>query len=220
MNKILIAEDDEAIANLLYMNLKRAGYSCTVAPDGQKAADLMEAENFDLGIFDIMIPGPDGYELLSYASTMDLPVIFLTAKDKTMDKVTGLRAGAEDYITKPFEILELLARVEAVLRRRNKGKMFYTFQDLTMNVQSREVTKNGVPVELTCKEFDLLFLLLQNPNIALYRHVIYEKVWESEYLGDSRTVDLHVQRLRRKIGLEKEIVSVYKIGYRLTGEVK
>ena len=93
MNKILIAEDDEAIANLLYMNLKRAGYSCTVAPDGQKAADLMEAENFDLGIFDIMIPGPDGYELLSYASTMDLPVIFLTAKDKTMDKVTGLRAG-------------------------------------------------------------------------------------------------------------------------------
>lgn len=220
MNKILIAEDDEAIANLLYMNLKRAGYSCTLALDGQRAADLMEKENFDLGIFDIMIPGADGYELLSYATTMDLPVIFLTAKDKTMDKVMGLRAGAEDYITKPFEILELLARVEAVLRRRNKGKMFYTFQDLTMNVASREVTKNGVPVELTCKEFDLLFLFLQNPNIALYRHVIYEKVWESEYMGDSRTVDLHVQRLRKKIGLEKEIVSVYKIGYRLTGEVK
>lgn len=216
MNKILVVEDDEAIANLLYMNLKKAGYQCKVAYDGAKAADILAEENFDLGIFDIMVPELDGYELLQYASTLAVPVIFLTAKGTTMDKVKGLKAGAEDYITKPFEILELLARIENVLKRYHKTKMHYSIKDLEIDVASREVKKNGTLIELTCKEFDLLLLFIKNPNIALYRSVIYEKVWENEYMGESRTVDLHVQRLRKKTGLVKEIASVYKVGYRFT----
>lgn len=216
MNKILVVEDDEAIANLLYMNLKKAGYYCKVANDGKTAADMLEEEKFDLGIFDIMIPELDGYELQEYAAALSVPVIFLTAKGTTMDKVKGLKAGAEDYITKPFEILELLARIENVFRRYHKIKTHYSIKDLEIDVASREVKKNGKIIELTCKEFDLLLLFIKNPNIALYRSLIYEEVWDREYMGDSRTVDLHVQRLRKKTGLVTEIASVYKIGYRLT----
>lgn len=216
MNKILVVEDDEAIANLLYMNLKKAGYYCKVVYDGKMAADMLSEEKFDLGIFDIMVPELDGYELLQYATFLSVPVIFLTAKGTTMDKVKGLKAGAEDYITKPFEILELLARIENVFKRYHKTKMHYSIKDLEIDIASREVKRNGKLIELTCKEFDLLLLFIKNPNIALYRSVIYEKVWESEYMGESRTVDLHVQRLRKKTGLAKEITSVYKIGYRFT----
>lgn len=216
MNRILVVEDDEAIANLLYMNLKKAGYQCKVAYDGKTAADMLLEEKFDLGIFDIMVPELDGYELQQYAASLSVPVIFLTAKGTTMDKVKGLKAGAEDYITKPFELLELLARIENVFRRYHKAKMNYSVKDLEIDVASREVKKNGSLIELTYKEFDLLLLFVRNPNIALYRSAIYEEVWESEYMGDSRTVDLHVQRLRKKTGLVKEIVSVYKIGYRFT----
>ena len=186
MNKILVVEDDEAIANLLYMNLKKAGYYCKVANDGKTAADMLEEEKFDLGIFDIMIPELDGYELQEYAAALSVPVIFLTAKGTTMDKVKGLKAGAEDYITKPFEILELLARIENVFRRYHKIKTHYSIKDLEIDVASREVKKNGKIIELTCKEFDLLLLFIKNPNIALYRSLIYEEVWAPcmEVVGD------------------------------------
>lgn len=214
-NKILIVEDDEIIANLLYMNLKNAGYECDVAYSGSAAADMLEERRFDIGIFDIMIPEIDGYELLEYAKTMELPVIFLTAKNSTRDKVQGLKSGADDYITKPFEITELLARVESVLRRYKKSATKYKFKDLEIDTESREIRKNGIVTDVTLKEFELLLLFLRNPNIALYRKVIYERVWDCEYLGNSRTVDLHVQRLRKKLDLENEIISVYKIGYRL-----
>lgn len=214
-NKVLIVEDDEIIANLLHMNLKNAGYVCDIAYDGGEAADMLEENRYDIGIFDVMVPKIDGYELLEYAKTMELPVIFLTAKNSTRDKVQGLKSGADDYITKPFEITELLARVESVLRRYKKSATKYKFKDLEIDAESREIRKNGTPVDVTLKEFELLLLFLRNPNIALYRKVIYEKVWDSEYLGNSRTVDLHVQRLRKKLELENEIISVYKIGYRL-----
>lgn len=216
MNKILIVEDEEAIANLIRMSLKSAGYFCEVSYDGQSAADKMQSEHFDLCLLDIMLPKIDGYELLDYARDLHLPVIFLTAKGETTDKVRGLRAGAEDYITKPFEVLELLARVENVLRRYDKLAQTMDVLDLHIDIPSREVTKNGVPLKLTYKEFDLLLLFVRNPNVALYRETIYEHVWDSTYLGDSRTVDLHVQRLRKKAGLENNIESIYKVGYRFT----
>lgn len=216
MNRILIVEDEEAIANLIKMSLKSAGYFCEVSYNGQDAADKMQAEHFDLCLLDIMLPEIDGYELLDYAKDMQLPVIFLTAKGETADKVRGLRAGAEDYITKPFEVLELLARVENVLRRYDKLAQTIDVLDLHINIPSRTVTKNGFPLKLTYKEFDLLLLFVRNPNVALYREVIYEHVWDSTYLGDSRTVDLHVQRLRKKAGLENNIESIYKVGYRFT----
>ena len=220
MNKILIVEDEEPIANLIKMNLKNAGYFCDVAYDGKVGADKMYENHYDLCLLDVMLPKINGYELLEYAKSMDIPVIFLTAKGETEDKVKGLRAGADDYITKPFEVLELLARVENVLRRFEKMEKSIQILDLYVDIPSRTVTKNGIPIKLTYKEFDLLLLFVQNPNRALYREVIYEHVWDSPYRGDSRTVDLHVQRLRKKAGLEERIESVYKVGYRFTVKEK
>lgn len=218
MLKILIAEDEEPIANLIKINLRRAGYSCTWAPDGEKAADLMASEKFDLVLLDVMLPGFSGYELMEYARTLELPVIFLTALGSTENKVKGLKMGADDYLTKPFEIVELLARVEVVLRRYHKSETVLKVFDVEINTASRSVTQNGEPVSLTMKEFDLLLLLARNRNIALYRETIYENVWGGDYMGQSRTVDLHIQRLKKKLNWDSEISAVYKVGYRLEGD--
>ncbi|HIU03065.1 MAG TPA: response regulator transcription factor [Candidatus Onthocola gallistercoris] len=217
MIKILIVEDEEPIANLIRMNLRKAGYHCSCAGDGNTAADQMASESFDLILLDIMLPGINGFELLEYARSMEIPVIFITAMSSTDSKVKGLRMGADDYITKPFEIVELLARVETVLRRYHKTEQKIRIFDVEIDVASRQVLKDHEPVNLTLKEFDLLLLFVRNRNVALYRETIYENVWESEYLGNSRTVDLHVQRLKKKLGWEKHIVTVYKVGYRLEG---
>ncbi len=218
MLRILIAEDEEPIAKLIKMNLRRAGYECVWAPDGEKAADLMEEQHFDLVLLDIMLPGINGYELLDYAKTLELPVIFLTALGSTENKVKGLRLGADDYLPKPFEIVELLARVEAVLRRYNKTESKLKVFDVEIDTASRSVSRAGEEIALTMKEFDLLLLLARNRNIALYRETIYETVWGGEYMGQSRTVDLHIQRLKKKLGWDKEITAVYKVGYRLEEE--
>ena len=215
MVKILIAEDEEPIANLIRMNLKKAGYACECAYDGQEAADRMEEGHYDLLLLDIMLPKINGYELMEYAKSIQLPVIFITAMDSTENKVKGLKMGAEDYLAKPFEIVELLARVEAVLRRCNKiGRMLHIL-DVDIDLSSRTVMQDNQQILLTLKEYELLLFFARNPNIALYREVIYEQVWEKEYTGDSRNVDLHVQRLKKKLGWDKHICAVYKIGYRL-----
>ena len=216
MNKILIAEDEAPIANLLRTALEGADYRCVWAADGAAAADRLEAEPFDLVLLDFTLPKADGYEVLHYCKALDVPVIFLTAKGTVQDRVRGLRLGAEDYITKPFELMELLARVETVLRRCGKtGRVLSLPPDIEVDTASHVVKKGGVPVALTAKEYDLLLLFIQNKNIALYRDRIYERVWGEEFLGDSRTVDLHIQRMRKKLGLEKKLVAVYKVGYRL-----
>ena len=216
MNKILIAEDEPAIANLIKTALDGPDYSCTWAADGIAAADLLEQKPFDLVLLDIMLPGADGYEVLEYCRTLEVPVIFLTAKGTVEDRVRGLRLGAEDYITKPFELMELLARVETVLRRCGKtGRVLFLPPDLEIDTAARTVCRDGVPVALTAKEYDLLLLFFQNKNIALYRDSIYRNVWGDDYMGESRTVDLHIQRVRKKLGLENRLVAVYKVGYRL-----
>lgn len=216
MNKILIAEDESTIANLIRTALEGPGYRCTWATDGLAACDLLEREPFDLVLLDIMLPGADGYEVLDYCRTLEVPVIFLTAKGTVEDRVKGLRLGAEDYITKPFELMELMARVETVLRRCGKtGQVLFLPPDIEIDTAARIVCRGSVPVALTAKEYELLLLFVQNKNVALYRDRIYEKVWGDEYLGDSRTVDLHIQRMRKKLGLEKRLVAVYKVGYRL-----
>lgn len=216
--RILIVEDEKPISDLIQMSLSGEGYACTCAYDGLEAADLLERESFDLALLDIMLPRADGYELLEYVKHYDLPVIFLTAMGGVADRVRGLRAGAEDYIVKPFEIAELLARVQAVLRRVRRGEKVLSFGEVTVDLDARVAKKGGEPVSLTAKEFDVLAYLAQNPNKALYRTQIYARVWGSDELGDSRTVDLHVQRLRKKLGLERVLVPVYKIGYRLEVE--
>ena len=218
MLKILIAEDEEPIANLIKMNLRKAGYHCIWASDGGMAADLMDSEKFDLLLLDVMLPEINGYELMEYARSLELPVIFLTALGSTENKVKGLKMGADDYLTKPFEIVELRARVEAVLRTYNNTETVMNIFDVVIDTASRSVTRNGEQIPLTMKEFDLLLLLARNRNIALYRETIYESVWGGEYMGQSRTVDLHIQRLKKKLGWDSEISAVYKVGYRLEGE--
>jgi two-component system alkaline phosphatase synthesis response regulator PhoP len=215
--KILAVEDSPAILNLIRMSLEDAGYLCVCAEDGVQAADLLEERQFDLVLLDVMLPGIDGFELMDYIRPLGIPVIFLTAKTDVNDKVKGLRLGAEDYLTKPFEILELLARVETVLRRYGKEARLLRFEDVEADTLSRTVRKAGIPVKLTVKEYELLLLFLRNPGIALFRDRIYQLVWGGEYSGDSRTVDLHVQRLRKKLQWEGKLFAVYKIGYRLEG---
>lgn len=215
MIRILIVEDDEAIANLLRMNLVKSGYECEMAEDGEKAADLLEENFYDLVILDIMLPKMNGYEVLEYAKSLEIPVIFLTAMGETAQRVRGLRMGAEDYICKPFEITEFLARVETVLRRYKKTDARMCLLDIVIDTESRMVFQNGKQVELTLKEYELLLLFVRNKNRALYRETIYENVWGGEYPGTGRTVDLHVQRLKKKLGLEEHITAIYKVGYRL-----
>lgn len=217
MIRILIVEDEKPISDLLKLSLSRAGYFCECIYDGYQAADLLEAGEhvYDLILLDVMLPGVDGFELMEYIRPLEIPVIFITAKNATIDKVRGLRMGADDYIVKPFEIIELLARVEAVLRRNHKIDSMLEVGDLTIDLRSRMVKKGDEEITLTKKEFDILVLLVQNPGAALYRETIYERVWGGDYIGNSRTVDLHVQRLRRKCGLEDKIKAVHKVGYRL-----
>lgn len=215
MIKILIVEDEEAIANLIRMNLVKAGYQCEMASDGEEAANAIQERTFDLILLDIMLPKLNGYEVLEYAKTVDTPVIFLTAMGETQQKVKGLKMGAEDYIAKPFEIPELLARVETVLRRYKKTDRKLRFLDIEIDTDSWVVTQKGHTVDLTTKEYELLLLFLRNRNRALYRETIYENVWGGEYSGTGRTVDLHVQRLKKKLGLEEHIAAIYKVGYRL-----
>ncbi|MDO5346050.1 MAG: response regulator transcription factor [Lachnospiraceae bacterium] len=215
MIKILIVEDDEPIANLIRMNLVKAGYQCETAMDGEEAADKIEAGSFDLILLDIMLPKLNGYEVLEYARAVNIPVIFLSAMGEVQQKVKGLKLGAEDYITKPFEIAELLARVETVLRRYQKTERKLQLLNIEIDTDSHTVLQDGRTVELTNKEYDLLLLFFRNKNRALYRETIYESVWGGEYSGTGRTVDLHVQRLKKKLGLEEHIVAIYKVGYRL-----
>ena len=215
MIKILIVEDERPISFLIEMNLSARGYDCTCADDGMKAADLIEENDYDLVLLDIMLPGVGGYDLMAQIRPTGTPVIFITAMGSVEDRVQGLRAGADDYLVKPFEIVELIARVEAVLRRAGKTEERYEIEDIIVEPRSMLVTKKGNPVTLTHKEYELLLLFLRNRNIALFRDQIYERVWEGEYLADSRTVDLHVQRLRRKLGWQKRLIAIYKVGYRL-----
>lgn len=214
MLQILVVEDEHSISNLIKVNLTRAGYACDCAYDGLAAVDMLDKKPYDLVLLDIMLPGANGYEIMDYIAPLEIPVIFLTAKASVADRVKGLRMGADDYLTKPFEIIELLARVESVLRRYHKTEQVLTEGDLVIDTASRTVTKKGETISLTKKEFDLLLLFVRNKNIALYRETIYERIWGGEYMGDSRTVDLHVQRMRKKAGLEEQIQTVYRVGYR------
>lgn len=215
MIKILIVDDEKPICDLIDMNLSAAGYSCTAVQDGLAAIDEVEKGTYDLVLLDIMLPGADGYDVMDYIRPYKVPVIFISAKHEVKDRVKGLKLGADDYLIKPFDVTELLARVEAVLRRYNKADKKLTVGEIEIDIEARRVTRAGNPVSLTSKEFDLLMLFAENRNVALFRENLYEKVWDDEYYANSRTLDLHVQRLRKKLGWEKNLVAVYKIGYRL-----
>ncbi|MBQ8924012.1 MAG: response regulator transcription factor [Lachnospiraceae bacterium] len=219
MLRILIVEDEKPISDLIVMNLTHAGYDCTALYDGESAADILEEEIFDLILLDIMLPKINGYELMEYIRPLKIPVIFITAKASLDDRIKGLTSGAEDYLVKPFEIVELLARINIVLRRYNKTEAILTYKDIKVDVENHTVEKSGEAVLLTPKEFELLVLFIRNKNITLFRDRIYELIWQeliySEGFTETRTLDLHIQRLRKKLGLKEDLKTVYNAGYRL-----
>ncbi|MDH4423768.1 MULTISPECIES: response regulator transcription factor [Bacillus cereus group] len=215
MEKILIVEDDATISDLIKLNLKMVGYETQQAYDGAQALEIIGKEEFDLILLDVMLPKLDGFSIIGKIKHKDMPIIFLTAKASIVDKVQGLKMGADDYIVKPFESVELLARIEAVLRRYGKKKNILIFKDLEIYLEQMIVKKQGNTIDLTLKEFELLNLFIRNKGIALSREKLLEKVWGYDYLGETRTVDMHIQKLRKKLDLEGEIKTVYKVGYRL-----
>ena len=218
MNRILLVEDEKAIASMTKMCLTKNGYICDWAMDGQTAAGMMEEKHYDLMLLDVMLPDMEGYELMTYSKQFSIPVIFVTAKTSVPDKVKGLRMGAEDYMAKPFDLQELLARVETVLRRFHKVETRLEVGNIEVDTAARLVRLHGKEVALTAREYDLLLYLIRNQGIALYREMIYEQVWQEPYYGNTRTIDLHIQRLKKKLQLENAIETIYKVGYKFSPE--
>ena len=213
-NRILVVEDDTAISELICMNLEVTGYE--VVPVGNEVEGTLEKEeDFDLALLDIMLPGKDGFELLGVMKKYGIPVIYITAKADVNSKIKGLRSGAQDYIVKPFEVLELLVRVEKVLERTRKQKEIIQVKDLEIHLSEHKVTRNGQTVSLKPMEYDLLVLLAKNKNVAFTREQMLNEVWGSNYLGETRTIDVHIGQLRRKLDLSDVIKTIPKIGYRL-----
>lgn len=213
MAKILIVEDEKMINELILRNLQAVGHRCVQAYDGAEALERLDGERFDLVILDIMLPRLSGFEVMSRIH--DTPVIFLTAMGNVMDKVRGLGLGAEDYIVKPFEMLELIARVDVVLRRTKAQSRRFNLDGVTVDFDNMTVTRGQKTVELTPQEFQLLETLIRNRNIALSREKLLDLAWGMDYYGDVRTVDVHIQKLRKKLGWSEQIKTVYKVGYRL-----
>ena len=214
MTRILVIEDEEAISELIRLNLTMVGYNVIQAMDGQEGLDLIKSSNPDLILLDLMLPKIDGYDLLPEITSRNIPVILLTAKDSLKDKVKGFSLGADDYITKPFEGMELIARIKAVMRRTGSVNDTLTFDDITIILNQRKVYKGDREVDLTLKDFELLKVLVENKGIAFSREKLLELVWDTDFEGNTRTVDMHIQWLRSKLHTEK-ITTVYKIGYRL-----
>lgn len=215
MARILVAEDERPINDLVCRNLALVGHEAVPCFDGDEALRLARQERFDLALLDVMMPGPTGFEVKRRMDA-NVPVIFVTAKDDLASRLDGLGMGADDYVVKPFEILELLARVEAVLRRTDQHQRTFEHQGVRVDLATRQAFKDGVEVALAPKEFDLLETLVVNRNLALSREQLLRLVWGYDFEGESRTVDMHVLRLRKKLGWEDVIQTVYKVGYRLS----
>ena len=215
-NRILVVEDDESIHKVIVKNLTAAGYAVLSCLDGEQAAKAISRDtDFDLALLDVMLPGIDGFALLGILRHAEIPVIFLTAKNDVESKVRGLREGADDYIVKPFEVLELLVRIEKVLERTGKLRQVLEVGSLTINLLERSVRQNGEEIILKPMEFDLLVMLAKNKNIALSRERLLHGVWGVDYQGETRTVDVHIAQIRKKLGLNEQIRTISKLGYRL-----
>ncbi len=227
MNSILIIEDEENMARFIELELVHEGYIVQKAHDGRRGLQLLESGAFDLVLLDIMLPGLNGMEVLRrIRKSLDIPVIMLTARDSVIDKVYGLDGGANDYITKPFEIEELMARIRVALRSRgdnnaSAGKNVLQIGELLLNPDSYEVFYGGERLDLTKREFDLLKVLLENKNIVMSRETLLEKVWGYDYLGETNTIDVYIRYLRSKIDEtfnKKIIFTVRGVGYVIKNE--
>ena len=216
--KILVIEDDAAISELICMNLEAAGYETQAIFDGNTAEEMLKAgESVDaaLALVDVMLPGKDGFELMEDLQRAQIPVIYLTAKDDVISKVHGLKSGAEDYIVKPFEVLELLVRIEKVLKRTGRGREQIAVRDVVIDLKEHSVHKNGKKVNLKPLEYELLVTLAQSKNVAFSREELLGRLWGVDYVGETRTVDVHIGQLRKKLDFYDVIRTISKLGYRL-----
>lgn len=217
--RILIVEDDENIAKMIKVSLSLGNYKGTICNDGNLVMDYLRNEDYQLILLDIMLPGKDGFQLMEEIRPLKIPVIFLTAKQDVMDKVNGLKMGAEDYIVKPFESMELLARIEVVLRRYQKETpSVLVYKNLFIDVEKHEVLKDGMSLALTPREFDVLVYFLHHTDVIIRKETLMAAVWGYDFMGETRTVDTHVQRVRKKAELRDCLLTVPKIGYRLLKE--
>lgn len=215
-NRILIVEDDPSISDFIVSNLLYTGYEYAVFVNGTDAAQSLPQDHaFDLALLDIMLPGMDGFALMEIIRKYYIPVICVTAKSDVQSKIKGLRDGAEDYIVKPFEVLELLVRIEKVLDRAGKLKQILQFKDIIVSLENRTVTLSGEKIDLKPMEFELLVMLVRYKNRTLPRERLLNEIWGIDYVGGTRTVDVHIANLRKKLNLHDELISVSKIGYRL-----
>ena len=215
-NRILVVEDDTAIQNFVMVNLRYTGYDCTSYSDGSEVYERLRRDHsFDLAILDIMLPGMDGFELMDAMKKHNIPVIYLTAKDDIDSKIRGLRDGAEDYMVKPFEILELLVRVEKVLERSGKLNRVLRYRDIIVDVPNHTVKRNDESVNLKPLEFELLAMLMKYKNRTLPRERLLNEIWGADYFGSDHTVEVHIAQIRKKLSLASDIKTVSKVGYRL-----
>ena len=214
MYKILVVEDEKALNDLITMNLEVAGYGYDKVYNGIDAMEMINKNKYNLLLLDVMLPGVSGFELAEKIKHLNIPIIFITALDTLGNKVKGFNLGAEDYIVKPFEILELLARINVVLRNRY-GYENISIGDIVINTKERRVYKDNKEIFLTRTEYELFETLAVNRNIALSREKLLELVWGYDYEGETRVVDVYIQKIRKKLSVEKKLVTVYKYGYRL-----
>jgi len=215
VHRILIVEDDPSISELIDMNLTVCGYECETAADGMQALSAIRRKQYDLALLDIMLPELDGFALLPYMKKHNIPVIYVSAKSDTCDRVRGLRLGAEDYMVKPFDFLELLVRMEKVLDRTNLQHGEISLCGVTVNQAERKVLLNGATVELKPLEYALVLMFIKHPNIVLTREQLLREVWGDEFWGETRTVDSHVAVIRKKLDWSNKIITVHRIGYKL-----
>ena len=215
MYRILVVEDDPSIAELMEMNFSVAGYLCDVAADGKKALDHVKEKTYDLAILDIMLPEIDGFSLLPYMKKAEIPVIYVSAKNQEADRVKGLRLGAEDYLVKPFSVLELLVRMEKVRDRRRPKQEPIEIGNVSILPEERTVLLAGNPVSLKPMEYALLLMLAKHPNIVFSREQLLREVWGDSFFGETRTVDNHIAMLRKKLEWAERIVTVHRVGYKL-----
>ena len=214
--RILIVEDEKNLARFVSLELQHEGYDVVTADNGREGLEMALEKDFDLILLDLMLPEMDGFEVTRrLQQEKDTYIMMMTARDSIMDIVAGLDRGADDYIVKPFEIMELLARIEVVLRRYHKLDRIINILGLEIDTDAMCVKKEGKEINLTKKEYDTLLLFARNPGNVLFREIIYERVWGGDYIAGSRTVDLHVQRVRKKVGWEDFLITVPKMGYRL-----
>lgn len=218
MYKVLVVEDDLSIAKMIEVTLSMGNYKCEIVNNGLDAKNLIGQTKFDLILLDVMLPGMDGFQLIEYIKPHKTPVIFITAKQDVVDRVKGLKLGAEDYILKPFEAVELLARVEVVLRRFNNENEVLNYEDISIDFGRHQIDKSGTKVSLTPKEFDVFIFFVKHQGIVIRKERLLAEVWGYDFAGETRTVDTHVQQVRKKLGLQEQLVTIPKVGYCLNNE--